>query len=296
ARARHSERVPALLRAVQPPGNPASVERFAALLWPDLPTAAEGVELCRRLDATVLGATKIPQRLLDRLIEDAEGSGLTADDETLAALLADGPIAESLGNAVDTVDCVRWGTYFNEDPAPSAQAAQAAVDTVHATAGAAVAVAGWALEALAIWTLSCPDPAYHARVLLRIVRESAESAAQKFLTVYGRRLAHDLASAKPTTVVLVLPAVVSLADQDRAGRRLLDSTCRDALAGRRKRDLDAVGRCFEDSKRRLAPLLPTTGSPPAKDWPSWWKDWRERNLPQSTLGRFFGRRTSGGDG
>ncbi|MGI9063138.1 MAG: hypothetical protein ACR2FQ_04895 [Pseudonocardiaceae bacterium] len=292
ARGTRTGRVPALLHAVQAHPSSEAVERFAALLWPGLPTADEGVELCRRLDAAVLGATNVPQRLMERLIKDAEGPGLTRADEELADLLAADPLAGSLGSAVDTADCVRWGAYFNNSPKPSEEVAQAAVDTVRYTARAAVAVADWAGGAVANWLLSLTDSTYHAQVLLRLVRESG---SQSFLMVYDLRLAVILASAKPTTIAAILPAVVFLADKNDTGQRLLDTTCRNALTQRRKRELDAIGRSFESKNRKLAPLLPSTGRRAAKNWPSWWKDWREHNLPQSTLARFFRRRASGGD-
>lgn len=292
ARASRAGRVPALLHAVQVPARPEAVERYAALLWPDLPTAGEGVQLCRRLDAAVLGATSVPQWLVERLIEDAEGAGLTAEDAELADLLAAEPIAGTLATAVDTLDCIRRGTHFNSSPQPSEKTAQAAVDTVRCTAGAAAAVAGWTLEAVTTWMLSLTDSNYHAQVLLRVVRDSG---ARDFLTVYGRRLKVVLASAKPFTITAVLPAVVFLADQDDAGRRLLDTTCRDALARKSKRELAAIGRSFDIRQSELAPLLPTTGKRAAKNWPSWWNDWREHNLPKSAVARFLGRRASGGD-
>ena len=292
ARGTRTGRVPVLLHAVQTRPSPEAVERFAALLWPGLPTAGEGVQLCRRLDAAVLGATNVPQRLMERLIKDAEGPGLTRADEELADLLTADLLAGSPGSAVDTVDSVRLGAYFNNHPEPSEEVAQTAVDTVRCTAGAAVAVADWARGAVANWMLSLTDSTYHARVLLRLVREPG---SRSFLTVYGHRLAVILASAKPPIIAAILPTVVFLADKDDAGQRLLETTCRDALAQRRKRELDAVGRSFETKNRKLAPLLPNTGKRGAKNWPSWWKDWREHNLPQSSFARFFGRRTSGGE-
>jgi hypothetical protein len=293
ARVSRADRVPALLQAVQPPASSAAVERFASLLWPDLPTAAEAIELCRHVDAAVLGVTSVPQRLLERLIEDASHAGLTEEDEELAELLAAEPMARSLGSAAGTVDCIRYGAYFNSRPEPSEEETEHAVETVRCTVGVAAAVADWALEAVAGWMLSLTDPICQARVLVRIVKEPA---SRKFLTVYGRCVAEVLTSATPATIAAVLPVVVFLADRDHAGQRLLDTTCRQALTRRRKRDLDAVGRFLEDRNRKLAPLLPTTGIRPAKSWPSWWKDWRAHNIPQSTVARFFGRRAPGGDG
>jgi hypothetical protein len=290
ARASRTDRVPALLHAVPAAADPAAVERVAALLWPDLPTADEGVQLCRRIDAAVLAATSVPQRLLDRLIEDAGGAGLSQEGKDLADLLAAEPIITSLGNARDTLDSVQWGAYFTSGPAPSPEATHAAVDAVRCAAGA---VAEGVLEAVANWMLSLTDPTYHAQVLVRVVQEAG---SRNFLTVYGRRLAVVLASTRPATIAVILPAIVFLADKGCAGRSLLDTTCRDALARRPKRELDAVGRSFDTRNRKLAPLLPTTGKRTAKSWPSWWSDWRGRNLPQSALSRFFRRRISGGDG
>jgi hypothetical protein len=293
ARGSRTDRVAALLRAVPATTDPVAVERVAALLWPDLPTASEGVQLCRRIDAAVLGATSVPQRLLERLIEDAAGVGLSQDDKDLADLLAAEPIVTFLGNTRDTIDSVQWGAYFTSCPEPSPEATHAAVDAVRCAVGAATAVANGVLEAVANWMLSLPDPSYHAQVLVRVVQEAG---SRDFLTVYGRRLAVVLASTRPATIAVILPAVVFLADKGHAGRSLLDTTCRDALARRPKRELDAVGRCFDTRNRKLAPLLPTTGKRAAKNWPSWWNDWRGRNLPPSALARFFRRRTSGGDG
>ncbi|MGH3991371.1 MAG: hypothetical protein ACRDSN_02785, partial [Pseudonocardiaceae bacterium] len=61
------------------------------------------------------------------------------------------------------------------------------------------------------------------------------------------------------------------------------------------RELAAIGRSFDIRQSELAPLLPTTGKRAAKNWPSWWNDWREHNLPKSAVARFLGRRASGGD-
>ena len=293
ARASGKGRVPALLRAAQTPANPEAVERFATLLWPDPPTAEEGVQLCAGIDAAVLGKTDVPQRLVERLIEDAETAGLTSQDEKLAGLLAIEPIATSLATGVNTVDAVRWGTHFSDNPKPTGRAAQDAVAAVGSTTGAAMAVRGWTLEAVARWMLSLTNPAYHAHTLVQVVQETR---SPDFLTVYRRRLAAVFASEKPARIAVVLPAIVFLAGKDSAGQQLLETDCKNALARRRKRDLDAIGKYFGERKHLLSPLLPATGRRPAQDWPSWWKNWRERNFPQSAFARFFGRRTSdGGD-
>ena len=292
ARASQIDRVAALLRAVPAAAGAAAVERVAALLWPDLPTADEGVQLCRHLDAAVLAATSVPQRLLERLIENAGGAGLSQEDKELAELLATEPIVTSLGNARNTINSVQWGAYFTSCPEPSPEATHAAVDAVRCAAGAATAVANGVLEAVANWMLSLTDPTYHAQVLVRVVQEAG---SRDFLTVYGRQLAVALTSARPATIAVILPAVVFLADKSCASRSLLDTTCRDTLARRPKRELDAVGRCFDTRNRKLAPLLPTTGKQAAKSWPSWWSGWRGRNLPLPALSRFFRRHTAGGD-
>jgi hypothetical protein len=292
ARSGQSDRVSALIHVLGALPVPAAVERLVALLWPDLPTAADGVRLCRSVDKAVLGATTVPQRLVDRLIEDAQTGALTSEHAELAKLLADESFAESLANAVYTVDSVRLGAYFQNRPALSKDTREAAVDTVTAAAGAAEAVANWALDAVAHWMLSLTDSRRHAEILLEVVKASR---SPRFLMAYAHQLSSVLGSSRPAIITAVLPVVAFFADKHQAGRQLLDTTCRNALARRNKRDLDAVGRSFEDRNHVLAALLPTTGNRAAKTWPSWWKDWRERNLPKSTLARLFRRRRTGGD-
>jgi hypothetical protein len=301
ARATGSGRVAALLRAVQASAGPAparpgkaspeAIERFAALLWPDPPTAQEGVELCRHFDLAVLSATKIPQWLLERLLEDARTARLTTSDEQLAAMLAAEPLAGTLANGVHTATCIRWGAYLNSSSRHSAKAG-AAVEAIRCAAYADRAVAGAVLETVANWMLELTEPTQHAEVLIRVIQEAP---SPDFLTVYSHRLAVVLASAKPIKIATVLPAIVFLANKDRTGQRLLATTCKDTLASRRKRELDAVGRFFESRRHRLPPPPFSQGRKPAKDWQSWWKDWRDHNLPQSVLARLLRRRTPGGD-
>jgi hypothetical protein len=294
ARSGQSDRVSALVSALRgAPTVPLAVERFVTLLWPDLPTAADGVRLCRSVDKAVLGATSVPQRLVERLIEDAQAGALRVEHAELAELLADEPLAKSLANAVYTIGSIRLGAYFHSDPPLSKDAREAAVDTVKATAGAAEAVAKWALDAVAYWMLSLTDSRCHAKILLEVVK--ASRSPKLFLRAYDHQLSSVLHSARPAIITAVLPVIAFFADKDQSGRQLLDTTCRHALARRNKRDLDAIGRFFEDRDHALAPLLPTTGNRAAEDWPSWWKDWRERNLPKSTLARLFRRRRTGGD-
>jgi GTPase-associated protein 1, N-terminal domain type 2/GTPase-associated protein 1, middle domain len=295
ARARNgrTDRVSTLVGTLEAPAAPEAVERFVGLLWPSLPTAAEGVRLLRSsVDKTVLGATTIPQQMVERLIEDAHAGGLTSEHAELAELLAIKPFARSLANAVDTVDSVLNGVYFDIEPPLPEEATRATVETIKSAAGADEAVAGWALRALARWMLSLTDSRQHAEILLEAVKAST---SPRFLTAYCDQLSSVLSSARPVTIAAILPAVVSFADNHRAARQLLDITCQKALARRSKRDLDAIGRSFQDRKRKRAPLLPTPGKGTAKDWPSWWKDWRERNLPKSTLARLLRRLTPGGD-
>lgn len=292
ARASRAGRVDVLLRAARPPARPADVERFATLLWPDLPIATEGVQLCRGLNGAVLAATTLPQRLLDRLIEDAEGDGLSAADEELAELLVARPIADQLASGLNTADCVRWGAYFNSHPRPSRKRDQEAVDAVQASTYAAAAVAGWTREAVANWMLWLAEPTQHGPVLLRVLQESG---SPDFLTVYSRQLADKLASAKPPAIAALLPAVMFAAHHHQAGRRLLDNACRGALRGRRRRDLDAVGRCFDSDASKFERLLPDTGRRAPKTWSAWWKEWREHNIPRSAFSRLLGHRRADGD-
>ena len=292
ARARRTGRVEALLRAVRTPARAADVERFANLLWPDPPSATEGVQLCRGLDNPVLAATTLPQRLLDRLIEDAESNGLSAADEELADLLTTSPLADQLANGLDTAECVCWGAHFNSQRQSSRKRDQEAVDAVRSSAHAAAAVAAWTREAVVNWMLSLAEPTHHGPVLLRVLQESG---SPDFLTVYSRQLADKLASAKPSAIAALLPAVVFAAHHHQASQRLLDNACKGALRGRRKRDLDTIGRCFASDEPKYARLLPKTGRRAPKNWSVWWKEWREHNIPQSAFSRLLSRRRSDGD-
>lgn len=294
ARARTSRagRVDVLLRAVGKPARPAEVERFANLLWPDLPTATEAVRLCHSFDGAVLAATALPQRLLDRLIEDAEGSGLSAADEELASQLATRPVADQLANGLNTAECVRWGTHFNGHPHPSRKRDQEAVEAVRSSTYAATAVADWTREAVANWMLWLAEPTQHGPVLLRVLQEAG---SPDFLSVYSRQLADKLAAAKPPAIAALLPAVVFAAHHHPASRQLLENACRGALRGRRRRDLDNVGRCFDSDAPKFDRLLPDTGRRAKKSWSAWWNGWRDHNIPQSALSRLLGRRRADGD-
>lgn len=294
ARARQTGQVSALLQVAGRPPRPHEVERFAALLWTQLPTAKDGVQLCRGLDNTVLAATWLPEQLLARLIEDARGPGLGADDEELADLLAAHPIAGRLGDDVATAVCIRWGSHFkNNDSRVSRNAEQEALDAVrYATSAAPPEVATWTQNAVTGWMLSLTETARHGQILLRVLKESG---SPDFLAVYSEQLAEKLISAKPPVIARILPAVVFVAHYHQNSFRWLNNACKGALRGRRKRDLDAIGRCLEKDERKIESLLPKSGKRGTKSWPTWWAEWRAINLPQSTLGRLMGRFRSGGD-
>ncbi len=268
--------------------GPAAVTRYAGLLGAGQPpTAADGARLCRMLPPASFAASTLPQRLTDGLVAAARGPGIGPDQEDLAATLGSLALQAALPSAVAAVaDTVALGAWFRADPPATPDTANQAVAAVRAAGYADRAVAAWTLRTIVSWLLRQPSTLFHAPLLLRLVRAAG---AADLLGAYGERLDAVLRTAEPPMIAVILPALVVLADEEKAGSVLLDSVGREALAGRRSRDLDLVGLALTARNTSLMVLKPGT----AASWPAWWQSWR-RELTGRPAGLFRRRSRSGG--
>lgn len=291
ARAGRTDRVQTLTAEVDRTASPAQLLRVADLIWSDLPTAAEGVDLCRAVDAATLAASGIPERLAQRLLVDARAGELRTVQERLAAGLRRDPAvyARLPSASADVVDAVWAVAEFRGRPRQSEKSRERAIDAAELAAAVEQALGDQVRDAVASWLVAQESSIFQSDVLEPAARGRG---GPEFVAAYGRRLATMLATAEPPMIAIVLPAVVHLSTADRAGTRLLDTVCRDALSRRRSKDLDKVGMALEARKSKLMDLKPGT----AADWPSWWSGWRDRNgLGRSTLRGMLRRLTPGGE-
>jgi len=293
ARTGDSGPVSVFVEAVRVQGGctPDVVDRFVALLWPEseLPTVTEAVALCRKVPADVLGATTVPQRLVGRLIADAEEPGLSPDDVDLAALLAAPPVLGALDGNRTVVTAIQLGAGFRSSQRYSDKAGRAAVDAVRAAADVTAPVRRWVLDAVAVWILRLPNASQHAQVLTDVL---AAGRSPEFIDAYRKQLIVVLNTGRSPAAATVLPALAFVASWHGEARTLLDTTCATVLSGRRKRDLEAIGQALARNNKALKPMLREMGSQAPHSWPDWWVEWQQRHLRRSLLGRLIAwRRT-----
>jgi len=267
--------------------SPIDVQMFVDLLWSELPSAAEGVALCRAVRPEMLAATPVPARLVQRIVADAEESGLGSEDVELADELAKRPIFDSLGDRQPTVLAVRYSAYFGTRP-PHSDSTTDAVRAVDSVEGVIPEIRKQTLAAVASWIFDTPDAAMHADVLHHLLNDTHNP--REFVGAYRAQLIEVLRNGRPTAVAAVLPALAFLGPHYPEIQKMLDMTAAMVLTGRSKRDLEDITWAIGSADRHLRPMLREMGRQAPKSWPVWWDEWQQAHLRTSLMSRFIARR------
>ena len=275
-----------LARAIRGGAAPDDVQMLVDLLWPALPSAAEAVALCRAVPSDLLARTKVPRRLVERLVTDAEGDGLDADDHALAEELGDSALTRSLGASGRTVQAVRYAGWFRQRPPHTEPNIGAAVRALDNTEGVAAALRKTTLLAVASWVCAASDAVVHARVLSRLLIDSHDP--KEFVgSAYRVELTAVLRDGRPTAVAAVLPALAVLGTRHRDIQQVLDKTAAVVLTGRSRRTRDRITKEI-GGRRSACSRTGRAGRP--KSWPEWWDDWQAAHLRTSLMSRLLARR------
>ncbi len=270
--------------------SPADVDTLVEQLWPELPSARDAVTVCRTVPAALLADSGVPALLVGRLIADAEGPGLDADDLDLADELSTEPVRQALGDGRRTVDTVRSIAQYTAGPPHSERNVDRAIDVLNAVDDVLPAIRKQALLAVGSWVCTAPDAVVHADVLAQLLAGSRGS--REFVGAYRVELIEVLRNGKPAAVAAVLPALACLAVRNRDAQGLLEDTASMVLTGRSKRDREAIAKAFGSADRRLRSLLRDMGRKAPKSWPIWWDDWQQEHLRTSMVSRLIARRRS----
>jgi hypothetical protein len=273
ALARAGARDPVAVAATAADG--AQLDRLAALLWPEPPSAATGGRLLAVLERDVLTRSALPAWLAERLVVDAREKRSGRRHVELALQLG------ALGNALDErtrtrVEAVLLTEEFRNRPRSDPSTRERAVSAVasHADPTLAEPLA----RVVVHWVFACAESLTHAD-LLRAAFSTRSPGSAAFLSHYREQLTRTLGTADTAGVIAVLPALVHLSATWQEATELLGGTCASALSQRRRRALDELGQRLSETGSVPPDLRPGR----AASWTAWWTQYRASQLAGAGL-------------
>lgn len=255
---------------------------FGRVLWPDLPSAEDGIRAVEETPAHVLAATGLTERFVERILQDADDGPLSTHDVNLAVRLLDTPCVTDIPLGGQTaLNAVRVGARLRNAVIKHVTPDQVS-DALSLTGSVAPGIARHLLEGVLIFLFRVDEPTRHMEMLTVALRTDR----RRFLTAY-REAAHDrLAEMSPHRVALLTVAWAALDDEE-ARRQLLEEVLADGLSRRRRSDLDKIGDVLTRMPTRDA--LARAAGVRGGGWAKWWQDWRSRHERRGLLSRLLSR-------